>query len=70
VPSTKAGNVFLLMWPGDLGPLGAAEDVASISDVDTSSNSFRHSAAIGRISLSVSESLAILSDSSWEQCYD
>jgi hypothetical protein len=64
VVSTNAGKVFLLMWPGDLGPLGAAEDVANMREVETSRRIFRHSAAIGRMSLSVSDSLAIRSDNS------
>ena len=64
VDSTRAGKVFLLMCPGDLGPFGADDAVASISDVDTSSKILRHSEASGRISLSVSESLAILRESS------
>ena len=64
VVSTKAGKVFLLMWPGDLGPLGAAEDVANMREVETSRRIFRHSAAMGRMSLSVSDNLAIRSDSS------
>ena len=64
VVSTKAGKVFLLMCPGDLGPFGADDDVASISDVDTSSRILRQSEARGRMSLSVSESLAMRRDSS------
>ena len=65
VPSTIAGKVFLLMWPGDFGPFGAAVDVANMREVETSRRSFRHSPAIGRMSLSVSESLAIRRDSSY-----
>ena len=59
--------MFLLMWPGDLGPLGAAVDVASMRDVETSRRIFLHSAAIGRMSLSVSDNLAIRSDNSYKQ---
>ena len=66
VTSTRAGNVFLLMWPGDFGPLGADDDVANMSDVETSKRIFRHSAAIGRISLSVSDNFAIRRESSWK----
>ena len=59
--------MFLLMWPGDLGPLGAAVDVANMRDVETSRRIFRHSAAIGRMSLSVSDNLAIRRDNSYWQ---